>query len=290
MPWRLRVNHLTRYTYAGTVTTSYNEARMTPLSLVGQTAVDARLEVRPAVRTYRYWDYWGTMVHAFDLHQPHDELTVTASSVVETNEWRPITDLTTWEALTSEAELDRWCELLSPSRYVPGDDALAARAARLRSARRPGGGADPLSAAVEANRFVHEHMAYRKGSTTVATSAPEAFSSGSGVCQDFAHVLLGILRSMGIPSRYVSGYLYGGAESAASKEPEEITASQSHAWVEAWVGDWLSLDPTHGGFTGPQHVIVARGRDYDDVTPLKGIFTGAPLESLQVEVELTRIA
>jgi transglutaminase-like putative cysteine protease len=282
MTWRLRVHHLTRYTYAGTVTTSYNEARMTPLSIVGQTTIDARLDIRPAVRAVRYWDYWGTMVHAFDLHQPHDELTVTASAVVETSAWEPITDVTTWDALVHDDQLDRWCELLSPSHYVPADEALAAQAASLRSAEV----SDPLTTAVAANTFVHNHMKYRKGSTTVATSAPEAFAAGNGVCQDFAHVLLGILRSMGIPSRYVSGYLYPDIDAGLG----QAHAGQSHAWVEAWVGDWLALDPTQGSFVGPQHVIVARGRDYADVTPLKGLFTGGPVGSLDVEVELTRIA
>lgn len=284
MTWRLQVHHKTRYEYAGTVTTSYNEARMTPLSLVGQTTIDARLDVRPGVRAFRYWDYWGTMVHAFDLHQPHDELTITATAVVETSEWRPITDVTSWEALAGDDQLDRWCELLGPSQYVPTDEALAERATDLRMATAE----DPLTTAVEANAFVHHHMNYQKGATTVATSAPEAFVAASGVCQDFAHVLLSVLRSMGIPSRYVSGYLFSAADSGTGLG--QAHAGQSHAWVEAWVGDWLALDPTHGGFVGPQHVIVARGRDYADVTPLKGIFTGAPVRNLDVEVELTRIA
>jgi transglutaminase-like putative cysteine protease len=282
MTWRLRVQHTTHYEYAGPVTTSYNEARMTPLSVIGQTTIDARLDIRPAVRAFRYWDYWGTMVHAFDLHQPHNELTVSASAVVETSEWKPITETTDWDGLTADDQRDRWCELLSPSHYVPGDQALAARAASLRAQDF----GDPLATAVAANSFVHDHMTYEKGSTTVATSGPEAFGAGSGVCQDFAHVLLGILRSMGIPSRYVSGYLYPDADVTLG----QAHAGQSHAWVEAWVGDWLALDPTHGGFAGPQHVIVARGRDYADVTPLKGIFTGGPVKHLDVEVELTRIA
>jgi transglutaminase-like putative cysteine protease len=285
MTWRLRVHHMTHYDYGGTVTTSYNEARMTPLSIVGQTTIDARLDIRPAVRAFRYWDYWGTMVHAFDLHQPHDELTVTASAVVETSEWHPITDVTTWDALAGDDQLDRWCELLSPSHYVPADEALAAQAAELRASG-SSQATDPLTRAVEANTFVHDHMTYRKGSTTVATSAPEAFTAANGVCQDFAHVLLGILRSMGIPSRYVSGYLYPETEGGLG----QAHAGQSHAWVEAWVGDWLALDPTHGGFVGPQHILVARGRDYADVTPLKGLFTGGPVKSLDVEVELTRIS
>jgi transglutaminase-like putative cysteine protease len=287
MTWRLRVSHMTHYQYGGTVTTSYNEARMTPLSLVGQTTIDARFDVRPSVRTFRYWDYWGTMVHAFDLHLPHDELTITSTAVVETSEWQPTTDSVGWNALAREDELDRWCELLRPSQYVPADEALAVQAAILRSSG-SSEATDPLTRAVEANAFVHDHMDYRKGSTTVATSAPEAYAAGTGVCQDFAHVLLGILRSMGIPCRYVSGYLY--SEKPAGAAAGTTSTGQSHAWVEAWVGDWLGLDPTHGGFVGPQHVTVARGRDYADVTPLKGIFTGAPVESLDVQVELTRIA
>jgi transglutaminase-like putative cysteine protease len=284
MTWRLRVHHMTRYQYSGMVTASYNEARMTPLSVPGQTTIDARLEIRPAVRAYRYWDYWGTMVHAFDVHQPHDELTVTATAVVETSPWQPISDVTTWAALASDETLDLYCELLTPSHYVPATEALAQEAASLRASA--AASSDPMAAAIAANTFVHDHMTYRTGSTTVVTSGPEAFAAGNGVCQDFAHILLGILRAMGIPCRYVSGYLYPDAEAGLG----QVHAGQSHAWVEAWVGDWVSLDPTHGGFIGPQYVLVARGRDYADVTPLKGLFTGKPVKKLEVSVELTRIA
>lgn len=280
MTTRLRVNHLTRYRYGGTVRTSYNEARMTPLSTPGQTTIDARFDVRPAARTFRYWDYWGTMVHAFDVHAPHDELLITASAVVETSDWAPCTDTVGWDTLAQDDQLDRWCELLWPSRYVPDDPALAEQAARLRSS------ADPLEAAMAANTYVHDQMEYLPGSTTVFTSGPEAFAVGRGVCQDFTHVLLGLLRSMGIPGRYASGYLHPDLEAGLG----QAHAGQSHAWVEAWVGDWVSLDPTHGGFVGPQHVLVARGRDYADVTPLKGLFIGDQAKKLEVKVELTRIA
>ncbi|MDQ1441031.1 MAG: hypothetical protein QOG97_1259 [Acidimicrobiaceae bacterium] len=278
---------MTRYEYTGTVTTSYNEARMTPLSVPGQTTIDARLDIRPSVRAFRYWDYWGTMVHAFDVHQPHDELTVTATAVVETSSAAPCTEIASWETLAAEEQRDRWCEMLNPSFYVPVDLALMEQAAILRSAGSVPS-ADPLDTAVAASEFVHDHMVYRKGSTTVATSGPEAFAAGNGVCQDFAHVLLGILRAMGIPCRYVSGYLYPYPDDEGGLG--QVHAGQSHAWVEAWVGDWVALDPTQGGFVGPQHVMVARGRDYADVTPLKGIFVGSPVERLKVNVELTRIA
>jgi transglutaminase-like putative cysteine protease len=278
--WRMRVQHNTRYRYSGTVKASYNEARMTPLSVPGQTTVDARMEIRPAVRAYRYWDYWGTMVHAFDVHVPHDELTVTATAVVETTPSPPCTDVVSWDRLLSANELDRWCELLGPSRFVPADAALASVAAALRST------ANPLDNALAATAWVHDHMAYTKGSTTVATPAPEAFRAGKGVCQDFAHILLAVLRGMSIPSRYASGYLYPDADA----RPGDALAGQSHAWVEAWVGEWVALDPTNGGPAGQQHILVARGRDYGDVPPLQGIYTGAPAKRLDVSVELTRIA
>lgn len=281
--WRMRVQHNTRYRYSGTVKASYNEARMTPLSVPGQTTVDARLEICPAVRAYRYWDYWGTMVHAFDVHVPHDELTVTATAVVETTSSRPCTDVVSWDFLRSDPQLDRWCELLSPSRYVPADDELSEVADSLRSSATS---ANPLDTALAATAWVNAHMAYTPGSTTVATAAPEAFQASKGVCQDFAHVLLAVLRAMSIPCRYASGYLYPDADAG----PGHALAGQSHAWVEAWVGDWVALDPTNGGPASQQHVLVARGRDYRDVPPLKGIYTGEPAKQLDVSVELTRIA
>jgi transglutaminase-like putative cysteine protease len=280
MSWRIRVHHTTRYRYSDTVKASYNEARMTPLSVPGQTTVDARMEIRPSVRPFRYWDYWGTLVHAFDVHVPHDELTVAATAVVETTETPLPTDTVSWEFLQADDQLDRWCELLGPSRYVPTDDLLAVEAAGLRV-----GAPTPLDAALAATAWVNEIMTYTRGSTTVATAAPEAFRAGHGVCQDFAHILLAVLRSMSIPSRYASGYLHPDAEAGVG----QTIAGQSHAWVEAWVGEWVPLDPTNGGPAGQQHVLVARGRDYDDVPPMKGIYTGEPAKHLDVSVELTRV-
>ena len=282
MTWRIKVHHTTSYHYTGMVNTSYNEVRMTPLSVPGQTTIDARIDIRPAVRTYRYWDYWGTMVHAFDLHLPHDELTISATAVVDTS--APVlpgaADVVSWPVLAEDEQLDRWCELLSPTRYVPAEAELAAAAAEMAAAL------DPLDAALAATAWVHDHMTYTKGSTTVATAAHEAFKAGHGVCQDFAHILLAILRTMSIPSRYASGYLYPDRDAI----PGQVLAGQSHAWVEAWVGDWVALDPTYGGPASEQHVLVARGRDYADVPPLKGIYTGEPAKRLDVSVELTRVA
>jgi transglutaminase-like putative cysteine protease len=126
---------------------------------------------------------------------------------------------------------------------------------------------------------------YEPGSTGVRTSAQEAWSLRKGVCQDIAHLSVGMLRSVGIPARYVSGYLYPKADA----EVGQAVAGQSHAWIEWWAGEWTAFDPTNGSLAGPRHVLVARGRDYADVTPLKGVYHGAPSTGLGVTVEITRL-
>ena len=134
--------------------------------------------------------------------------------------------------------------------------------------------------------WVRANVEYVPGSTGVRTSAQEAWSLRKGVCQDIAHLTLGMLRAVGIPARYVSGYLYPRADGAVG----DTVAGQSHAWVEWWCGDWTGFDPTNGVAVGMRHVIVARGRDYADVTPLKGVYHGAPSTGLGVTVEITRLA
>jgi transglutaminase-like putative cysteine protease len=120
----------------------------------------------------------------------------------------------------------------------------------------------------------------------VTTSALEAWRAGHGVCQDFVHLTLALLRSMEIPARYVSGYFYPGSHGTIG----ETVVGESHAWAEAWLGDWYPFDPTNGGPVGKRHVLVGRGREYGDVTPLKGIYSGAPSATPTVVAELTRRA
>lgn len=272
----MRIRHATGYRYQGEVKSSYNEARVTPLSTDRQLALEAAVEVTPATRTYRYWDYWGTLVDAFDLDQPHTELSVVGTSVVETSP--PAEPFTTagWDDLMSDAVRDRYAELLAPTSLVPAMADVWAAADHGR----------PVAEAVEAaSAWVHETLVYGKGTTNVSTTAVDALRIGSGVCQDFAHLTLAVLRGMGIPARYVSGYLH------PSNDPGIGTpaSGESHAWVEAWTGDWWGFDPTHLGRVGERHVAVGRGRDYSDVSPLKGVYSGAPAEALTVSVEITRL-
>ena len=280
MSWRLRVRHTTGYRYDAPVLASYNEARLTPVTDVDQLTLEARVVTVPDAKQQRYWDYWGTQVTAFDIHVPHDSLEVTATCVVDTADERPVTDVPTWHLVRSEAVRDRYVEQLTPTpRTQPGDDAVALVQERT-------AGLDPAETARAGMELVHERVAYQPGSTGVATSAAEAWSLGQGVCQDIAHVTVGLLRAVGLPAAYVSGYLHPRPDAALG----QTVTGESHAWVEVWLGSWWAYDPTNRMPAGERHVVVGRGRDYADVTPLKGVYSGTGSHSLGVTVEITRLA
>ncbi|KAA0023174.1 transglutaminase family protein [Antrihabitans cavernicola] len=276
----MRVVHTTGFAYEEPVTSSYNEARLTPRADNRQNVILNRVETAPATRSYRYTDYWGTAVTAFDLHAPHTELEVTGSSVVETDPFAEPAEAWSWEDLRGDLSLDRFDELLSHTTYVPKDRKLASVAKQLTK------GLDPVDAVVAAADWVHSEMSYSAGTTSVHTSAVEAFGDRTGVCQDYAHLTLLLLRSVGIPSRYVSGYLHPRPKAPIG----ETVQGESHAWVEAWTGAWWGYDPTNAVKVNEQHVSVGVGRDYGDVPPLKGIYSGGGSTALDVVVEITRLA
>ncbi|MFE9788605.1 transglutaminase domain-containing protein [Nocardia salmonicida] len=280
MSWRIRVVHTTGYVYDAPVTRSFNEARLTPRADSRQNVILNRVETVPATRAYRYTDYWGTAVTAFDLHAPHTELEVTGSSVVETEPFAEPTEELSWDELQGGRVIDRFDEMLSPTAYVPRDRKLSTVARQLSR------GEEPAKAVVRAAEWVHKEMDYIAGTTSVHTSALQAFAERRGVCQDYAHLTLVLLRSMGIPSRYVSGYLHP----KPGAEIGETVAGQSHAWIEAWTGQWWGYDPTNNLAVNEQHVSVGVGRDYADVPPLKGVFSGGGSTDLEVVVEVTRLA
>lgn len=278
MSWRIAVRHRTGYQYGSPARASYNEVRMTPATTGRQHTLATRIETRPDCRTLRYVDYWGTVVHAFDVHVPHTELVVTAASVVETAGLAPVPAEVGWDVLGDPAARDRHAELLSPSRYVVAEPEVAEVAAGLRAH-------PPVEAGRRAVGWVHDTLAYVRGATDVGTTSAEARAGGQGVCQDFSHLALAVLRAAGLPARYVSGYLM--PDRAA--ELDRPVAAESHAWVEFWAGSWLPLDPSNLSDVAERHVLVARGRDYADVRPLAGIYSGPPAQALGVTVELTRL-
>lgn len=278
--WRVRVVHSTGYAYESPVTASFNEARLTPRSDNRQNVILSRVETVPATRSYRYLDYWGTAVTAFDLHAPHTELEVTASSVVETDKPEPPIEKVTWDELRSEAVLDKFDEVLSPTHYTPRSKRLRRVGERIAKYN------DPHDAVIAAADWVNSELDYVAGTTGVHSSALDALREGKGVCQDFAHLTLAVLRGIGIPSRYVSGYLHPQRKAPVG----ETVDGQSHAWIQAWTGGWWNFDPTNDKEINEQYVSVGVGRDYADVTPLKGIYSGGGSTDLDVVVEISRLA
>jgi transglutaminase-like putative cysteine protease len=278
--WRVRVVHVTGYAYPSPVTASYNEARLTPRSDSRQNVILNRVETVPATRTYRYVDYWGTTVTAFDLHAPHTELTVTSSSVVETGRPEPPTAKLTWTELRAEDVIDRFDEVLTATHYAPVSKRVGAVGKRIAKYY------DPTEAVVAAAQWARSELEYVAGTTGVHSSGLDALREGKGVCQDFAHLSLILLRSIGIPARYVSGYLLPKRDAMVGDTVE----GRTHAWVQAWTGSWWNYDPTNDTEINEQYVSVGLGRDYADVSPLKGIYSGEGVTDPDATVEMTRLA
>ena len=283
MGWRLRIEHTTSVKYAAPALTSFNEARMTPLTLPTQTTHQARVMVGPGVPVWTYNDYWGTYVTVFDLPDPHDGLLIRAVAMVETEPFPGIAtagERPAWSTLRAEAPASRLLEFLLPTPLTTVTQEIS------EAARSEISGLSPDEAAEAISARVRSHVTYMPGATGVRTSAQEAWDKGQGVCQDMAQLTVALMRGAGLPARYVSGYLHPDAKA----EPGQTAVGQSHAWVEYWAGSWTPLDPSSGARVGERHVVVARGRDYADVPPLKGIYHGPPDSGMTVTVEVTRLA
>jgi transglutaminase-like putative cysteine protease len=277
--WRIAIRHTTTSQYAGEVSASYNEARLTPMRSPYQVLIESRVDVAPGASLRQYRDYFGTTVHSFDVHVPHTELHVIGSSVVSTSSIEPITGAS-WTDLQDEQRCDELYEFLVSTPLTEPDEDLQVLAVEIRAAS-----PTPLEAVQSAIAHVREHMVYERGHTNAATPGIEAWARARGVCQDFAHVTVALLRAMGVPARYVSGYLHPDEEGAIGV----VVSAESHAWIDAWLGAWAPFDPTNDRAVGERHVVVAHGRDYGDVAPLRGVYTGAAVTAQDVAVEMTRL-
>lgn len=279
---RLRIVHRTGFKYELPATASYNEARMLPVSNSDQFVIHANLQIHPTAAQHGYVDYWGTQVSTFEVLTPHTELSVTATSVVEVRpSSREIPDMG-WAGLEQmRTSSTRFVEFTDQTRLTEPPKALVSLARTIANQHET-----PGQAALAISQAVHDHIEYTKGVTGVQTTAAHAWENKKGVCQDIAHVTLGALRSVGIPARYVSGYL----QSKPDAQVGETIVGESHAWVEWFSGDWFGYDPTNLLNIGERHVHIARGRDYKDVSPLRGVYAGASASGVFVSVEITREA
>lgn len=281
MTMQLRIVHTTGFEYDGKANSSFNEARLTPVTSPGQIVVHNRVEVHPTPWTYSYRDYWGTHVTAFEVLDPHTSLTVIGTATVHTDRAPLGPPVLGWDDLRSATSLDTHTEfLVNPERVRPDDD-LAARVRDLAAAQ-----GSPTEAALAICGLVYDEVKYVTGSTSVDAVAAHSWERRAGVCQDIAHITIGALRSVGIPARYVSGYLHPKVD----PEVGETAKGESHAWVEWWDDGWRGFDPTNAIEPGDRHVVTATGRDYSDVKPLSGIFSGSGTSRMFVDVQITRLA
>lgn len=273
---RLHLLHRTIFLYRTTARDSFNEARLQPIDGEGQRLLSFNLRTTPASEPMPFRDYFGNAAHRFAIAAPHSELIVEAVSEVQTEPGlgkNPLPQVPLRSPATEES-FDQQVEFLQPSRYVPLDTELVRVAAQI---VRPGH--DVWGAALDICSFVHRSMVYRQQATGIETVATEALKLRAGVCQDFAHVALGLCRSAGIPARYVSGYFLD-----TERKPGEPEAS--HAWAEAWLPGlgWAPFDPTHNIRTDERYIRLAVGRDYADIRPIGGTYRGSATREMRVEV------
>ncbi|MFP7761962.1 transglutaminase family protein [Marisediminicola sp. LYQ134] len=277
---RLRIKHKTGFHYQGEVTASYNEARMLPVSSEGQLVMYSGLEISPMSAQNAYVDYWGSRVSSFEILTPHRELALTATSLVEVRDREHPHEVIAWDDLTELA--DRATEFVEQRgqtrRTAPPADVVELARSIADSC------VSPCEAAMQICVAIGKSVEYMTGVTGVHTTAAEAWEHRKGVCQDIAHLAIGALRSVGIPARYVSGYLHPKPDAAIG----ETVTGESHAWVEWFCGSWRGFDPTNLIDIGDRHVLVGRGRDYNDVPPLRGVYAGPFKSELFVTVEITR--
>jgi transglutaminase-like putative cysteine protease len=278
---RFRITHRTRYAYSMPVHESFNEVRLRPASDQNQTCLDFTLTIDPPASVIAFLDYHGNTVHDFSVPYQHTHLKIEAVSDVITFETpHPIdggiapTDRSpSLAGLTDdEAFANDHAEFLIPSTYVALEDETRELASILLAAEP---GISAYAFLVRAATFVRERLTYQLGTTTVHSTVADVLAGGSGVCQDFSHVLISLCRHAGLPTRYVSGYL-----------GDVPVAEASHAWVEAFVPPygWLGFDPTSGSACAGRHVKIAVGRDYADVAVARGTYRGGNAQDLDVSV------
>lgn len=277
------IKHLTKFHYASPVSESVMEARMHPRSEGNQRCLTFHLAVSPRCRVFAYRDHVGNNIHHFDIPGQHSYLVIVAESLLDI---QPTADIPNslsadaWAEADSMVQMGDFWEMLLPSEFAKPTPLLLDLANQLGVCRRD----DPLSLLRELNQKLYDWFEYVPKSTKVDSPIDEAIKSRQGVCQDFAHIMIALVRSLRIPCRYVSGYLYRRAQ-----DHDRSVVDATHAWVEAFLPPlgWVGFDTTNCLLTGDRHIRTAIGRDYADVPPTRGIFRGHTASDLSVAVRVT---
>lgn len=275
---RLQVFHRTHYRYASPVRQNINEARLQPVEDAHQRRHGFQLGIQPFAEAHQQTDFYGNHVHFFEVSMPHQELLVEARSLVETRD-KPHLEAdahpASMESLVEETLRPELFDFVYPSLFVNFDSDNVQQARDILGEEK-----DAWQFARAVMNRVHGLFRYQPAVTNVHTTMQQALRLKQGVCQDFAHVMLGLCRAQGLPARYVSGYIYNGPA-------DQLKGAQAtHAWVEVWIPgfNWVGLDPTNNHPADGRYVKAATGRDYGDVAPLKGTYRGTSERSLLVEV------
>jgi transglutaminase-like putative cysteine protease len=277
------VRHTTTFRYEPAVRESVMEVRLQPRSDGEQRCLSFTLDVDPAANVMQYRDFTGNIVHHFDIAGSHTQVKVTAQSAVEVQSAPPPNSANSgdWNDLDAlVAGNDHW-EMLLPSHFAQSSEALDQLATELRCERRE----NPLALLTEINEAICKLFAYVPNSTKVDSPIGEALRTRQGVCQDFAHIMIALVRPLKVPCRYVSGYMFRRDE----EEKDRSIEGASHAWVEALVPGlgWVAFDPTNNLIGGDRHIRVAIGRDYADVPPTRGVYKGEAQSELSVAVTVS---
>lgn len=281
------VTHLTDYHYSEPVTDSVMELRIQPRSADKQRCVRFNLDISPDAKVFSHRDYLGNIIHTFDIPAPHTQLAIKAEAIVEVKAPKPLPESlpqAAWNAI-DEAKSDREIyDMLLPSRYTHVTPLLNKFADEINwcCERRT----DPLSLLQELNAAIYEKFDYMQDVTKVDSPIDVALETRSGVCQDFTHIMLALTRQLGIPARYVSGYLHHRAD-----YQDRSVADASHAWIEAWLPDygWVGFDPTNNLIVADRHIRVCIASDYAKASPTRGVFKGGAETTLAVQVRVSQL-
>jgi transglutaminase-like putative cysteine protease len=280
------IRHVTRFTYESPVSESLMEVRMQPRTEGTQRCLRFELGIQPRGRVLGYRDYLGNSIHHFDVPARHGQLTVTARAHVQVDEPPPLPEAlpeAAWDEADGWTREGEYWDLRHPSRFAVWSEPLLAYAGGLGAAGQRSH--DPLTTVRQVMAAIHHDFEYVPKRTRVDSPIDEALAARAGVCQDFAHVMIAIVRRLGLPARYVSGYI----APRAAGDRAGLVASATHAWVDVLfpgIG-WAGFDPTNNALAGGRHIRVAVGRDYADVPPTRGVFKGRAASQLAVSVDVT---
>lgn len=276
------ITHLTTYQYSEPITDSVMKVRMQPRTDAYQQCLRFKLSISPEARPAAYKNYLGNMIHTFDIPGAHEKLAIKAEAIVEVQPYPALPVAlpeSAWDTL-DERYYDRDCyDMLINGRYVDDTSLLKVFASEINWRRRD----DPLTLLRELNHAIYTHFEYHQHITTVDSTIDIALEARGGVCQDFAHIMLALVRQIGIPARYVSGYLF--------HREDRSDEDASHAWIEAWLPSlgWVGFDPTNDLIAADRHIRVCVANDYERAAPSNGVFLGSAETELEVRVEVSKL-